>query len=159
MRSGLTRIGIPPLVGFLLLGFALCLIDHNWPLLSATTQAQLELLSQLGIFALLFRVGLESNLYDLISVIPRATFIWLINMVVSGLAGYAAARYGLGIAVVPSLIVAVAMTATSVGVGMSVWQDAGAVGSRNGTLFVDVAELDDISAIFLMIILFGIIPC
>jgi Kef-type K+ transport system membrane component KefB len=59
---------------------------------------------------------------------------------------------------VPSLFVAVAMTATSVGVGVAVWQEARALESKRGQLLLDVAELDDISGIVLMAVLFAVAP-
>lgn len=50
------------------------------------------------------------------------------------------------------------MTATSVGISVSIWQEAEALNSPNGELMLDVAEMDDISAIFLMALLFNIVP-
>jgi Kef-type K+ transport system membrane component KefB len=158
LRTGLRRIGVPPLIGFILLGFGLRALDTELPLLSGGGGAQLELLAQLGVFALLFRVGLESNLRGLVTAIPSASIIWLGNMIVSGIAGYLAARYWLEAPLVPSLVLAVALTATSVGVGVSVFQDAGQTGSRTGALFIDTAELDDLSAVLLMILLFSALP-
>ncbi len=158
VRIGFRRIGVPSLIGFVLLGFALRSLDAEIAVLNETSRAQLALLAQLGVFALLFRVGIESNLRGLVRVIPRAATIWLVNMLASGGGGFLAARYLLDAPLVPSLVVAVALTATSVGVGVSVWQEAGQLRSRAGALFIDVAELDDLSAILLMILLFSLLP-
>jgi Kef-type K+ transport system membrane component KefB len=51
------------------------------------------------------------------------------------------------------------MTATSVGVGVAVWREEGSLDSKRGQLFLDVAELDDISGILLMAVLFAVAPC
>jgi Kef-type K+ transport system membrane component KefB len=72
--------------------------------------------------------------------------------------GYGVCAFVLGLGVVPSLFVAVAFTATSVGVSVGVWQDAGLLGSPDGQLLVDAAELDDLSGIFLMAVLFAVAP-
>jgi Kef-type K+ transport system membrane component KefB len=63
-----------------------------------------------------------------------------------------------GYALVPSLIIGVAMTATSVGISLAVWQHQKATDSGNRRLLLDIAELDDISAVILMAMLFTLIP-
>jgi Kef-type K+ transport system membrane component KefB len=50
------------------------------------------------------------------------------------------------------------MTVTSVGVGVAVWREERALDSKRGQLFLDVAELDDVSGIILMAILFALAP-
>jgi Kef-type K+ transport system membrane component KefB len=50
------------------------------------------------------------------------------------------------------------MTATSVGIPAQVWRDAGALDSEHGERFLDVAELDDISGVVLMALLFALLP-
>jgi Kef-type K+ transport system membrane component KefB len=158
VRTIFRRLGAPPLIGFILLGFALRLIDTRWDLLSGATGEGLQLLAAIGIFALLFRVGLESNVKGLLGELPRALAIWLGNVGLSGLLGYGAARYLLDLPLIPSLFVAVALTATSIGVSVQVWHDAGRLKTRRGNLLIDVAELDDVSAVVLMLMLFALAP-
>jgi Kef-type K+ transport system membrane component KefB len=55
------------------------------------------------------------------------------------------------------MVVATALTATSVGVSLAVWEEHGVLNSKNGQLLVDVAEMDDISAVVFMAMLFTII--
>jgi Kef-type K+ transport system membrane component KefB len=55
-------------------------------------------------------------------------------------------------------VVATAFTATSVGISVAVWQEMDALRSRNGELLIDIAELDDISAVILMALLFTVLP-
>ncbi len=50
------------------------------------------------------------------------------------------------------------MTATSVGISVGVWREARAINSPNGELMLDVAEMDDISAVILMALLFAVVP-
>ncbi|MFP4655912.1 MAG: cation:proton antiporter [Methanohalobium sp.] len=59
---------------------------------------------------------------------------------------------------IQSLFVAVALTATSVGVTVSIWQEANLLNSHHGEILLDVAELDDISGIILMALLFAVAP-
>lgn len=152
------RLGIPPLVGYVGLGFGLRLADDaGAPLLTEPVRLAFGLLAALGLVALLFRVGLGSHPQRLLAKLPRASLIWLVSVVLSGLVGWLAAR-ALGLGTVPALVAAVALTATSIGVSLPPWQDAGLLDSEAGTLALDVAELDDLSGILLMAVLLAAIP-
>lgn len=158
VRSGFTRVGLPPLVGFMLLGFLLNLADWRFHFLNVGAREIFELLAAFGIITLLFRIGLESNITGLLQQLRRASVIWIGGVFLSGVAGYAVAAYVLGWALVPSVFVAIALTATSVGVSVGIWQEAGAIESSTGELMIDVAELDDISGIIFMALLFAVAP-
>lgn len=110
----------------------------------------------MGIVFLLFRVGLESELRKLVENLRDATLVWLADIAASGALGFVFAHHLLGLALVPSLFVAVAMTATSVGVSVAVWREEGALDSRRGQLLLDVAELDDVSDVVLMALLLAV---
>ena len=156
--AGLKRLGVPSLVGFMILGFLLRLADSEWSFFTAEATGVFEFLATVGIIFLLFRVGLESNLPGLRRQLRPASIIWLGNIVFSGVLGYVTAYYAIGLDLVPSLFVAVALTATSVAISVSVWQEANAIKSPTGELLVDVAELDDISGMVLMALLFAVAP-
>lgn len=158
LKGLLRRTGVPPLVGFLLLGLLLSVADGRLGLLHAGSREALEFLAGAGVVVLLFRVGLESDVRGLAAQLPRAGGVWLGNVALSGGLGYLAARHALGAALVPSLFVAVALMATSVSIPVGVWEDAGALGSRNGELLVDVAEADDVSSVVAMVLLFAAVP-
>ena len=79
-------------------------------------------------------------------------------MLLSGVLGYCTSAYLLDLPLIPSLYIAVALTATSVAVPVAVWREAEALQSPNGELMLDVAELDDVSAILLMSLLFAAVP-
>jgi len=157
VKSGTERTSVPSLVGFLLLGLLLRLADTQWAFLGPDCKEILGFLAELGLVTLLFRVGLESNLDGLLSQLRRASVIWSADVIVSGLTGFASAFYLLGLTWVTSLIVATALTATSVGICVSVWEENNALKSSNGELLMDVAELDDISAVVLMAMLFSVL--
>ena len=59
---------------------------------------------------------------------------------------------------IPSLIAAVALTATSIGVSVGMWRQHDALGTPKGQVLTDVAEMDDLSGIALMALLFAIVP-
>ena len=115
------RAGIPSLVGFLGLGFIIRLLNLSLTFLTEPIREIFEFLGTVGIIFLLFRVGLESNIVGLVRQLKRATIIWFGNVAFSGALAYVAANYLLGLAVIPSLFVAVALTATSVAVSVGTW--------------------------------------
>ena len=158
VKSGLERIGIPPLIGYILLGLLLHVADLQWHLFSAGEREVWEFLADIGIISLLFRVGLESKLEELMRQLGRASLVWVGNVFVSGLLGFFTAYSLLKIDLIPSLFITIAMTATSVGISVGVWREAQAINSSNGELMLDVAEMDDISAVILMALLFAVVP-
>lgn len=147
------RAGIPTLVGFIVLGFLVRIVDGRIPFLDDASFAVLDFLASLGIICLLFRVGLESHIGQLMKQLSRAGRIWVSDVAVSGLFGFGVAFFVLHLALVTSLFVAVALTATSVGVTVAVWRDARLLDTDTGALLVDVAEMDDVSAVVLIALL------
>ncbi|HEX6197614.1 MAG TPA: cation:proton antiporter [Jiangellaceae bacterium] len=146
-KGALTRVGVPPLVGYLAVGFVARLFFDQTPVVGPGAVEALEALGLVGVTVLLFRVGLKSNVGALLAQLRRATPIWLANIVVSAFLGYAAAAWILGWDTVTSIVVAIALTATSVGVATAVWTRAGRLETPEGELFIDVAELDDITGV------------
>ena len=143
---------------YLLLGLGLSLIDQRWELFSERATDVLDVMGSLGLIVLLFRVGLESNLRGLLAQLTTAVPVWLGNIALSGIVAYVAARYLLDFEIVTSVIVATALTATSVGVSVGIWESLGLIKTTKGQLLVDVAELDDITGIVFMAVLFAILP-
>ena len=158
IKAGLERIGAPPLVGYLLLGVTASSINNQIYFLSPSVREVYGFLGELGIISLLFRVGLESNLAGLIRQLPRASFILLGDLSCSGILGFLAALKILQLELIPSLFISIALMATSVGISVSVWQEAQALNTDNGELLIDIAEMDDIAAIALMSLFFSMIP-
>lgn len=153
------RLHLPALVGYLLVGMALSLLNSRWTFMSEDIRNVFSFLADLGVIALLFKVGLESRTGSLIQKLPEAVPVWLGNVAASFLLGFGVCYFILSLQLIPALVVATALTATSVGVSVAAWQSSNqALSSDNGQLLIDVAELDDISAIALMTLLFALIP-
>jgi Kef-type K+ transport system membrane component KefB len=158
VRALAARVGLPSVVALLLLGLAAGLANARFGFLTPGAQQAFALLADLGIVALLFKVGLDSNLARLVSALPRATLIWIGDITISASLAFGTARYLLDMALVPSLVIAVALSATSVGLSMGVWQESGHLDSAEGRLTLDAAELDDISGVMLLAVLFTVVP-
>lgn len=158
VKALLDRTRVPALIGFMALGFALRLADDRWSILSERADFTFEVLAELGIIVLLFRVGLESDLQGLRRQLRSASVIWIGNVALSAGLGYLVMIHLLGFAQIPSLIAAVALTATSIGVSLAMWRQHEALGTRKGQILTDVAEMDDLSGVALMVLLFAILP-
>ena len=158
LKASLEWVGIPALIGYLLLGFLMKLADVQGILLSETMQSVYGILAELGIISLLFRVGLESNLAGLVRQLPRASVLLMGNLFFSGFLSFVVTYFFLQLPLIPSLFISMALTATSVGISVSVWQEAKALNSENGELLLDLAEMDDLAAIALMSILLAMLP-
>lgn len=158
MRSAAKRIHLSPIIGYFVLGILLrgASALEGVPLL--TEQQVFPFLADLGVIALLFGVGLESDLTRLLEQLPEATWIGTGNVVGSGGIAFATAYWLIGWALVPSLFVATALTATSVGVTVALWEEADKIDTDEGTTLLDVAEFDDIVGILLMALLFAVAP-
>jgi len=153
LRTGLKNLGIPSLIGFMALGFLIRWGDDQWRFFTPEVEEVFRFLAEIGLFTLLFRVGLESNLKGLLNQFRHASLIWAGNIVFSGIPGYAVAAWLLDFGTIPAIFVGVALTATSVGVSLAVWQEQKITQSPTGRLLLDVAEMDDISGIILMTLL------
>jgi Kef-type K+ transport system membrane component KefB len=158
MKTVLNTIRIPALVGWLALGVALGALCRNTDVLGSGELHVITFLGKIGVIVLLFRIGLESKIGSLLQQLGKASFIWAGNVVVSGLAGYAVARWILDLSGTVSLVLAIALTATSVGVSVQFWEQARKLKKQTGQLLLDVAEMDDISSIVLMGLLFSLLP-
>lgn len=152
------RFGLPASVGYIVFGLILGGIERPWISSSPEFISTFGILAQLGVVALLFRVGLRSHTSVLLDKLPSASVIWLINVFGSAAIGFLVSRYGFLWSLETSLAVGIAFSATSIVVSVSVWDELGKLGSDEGQILVDVAELDDLSAVVLLAVLLGILP-
>jgi Kef-type K+ transport system membrane component KefB len=157
IKAALERLRIPALVGYMGLGFALRLAAMRWNVLTPEIEGIYEFLANIGVICLLFEVGLKSRIDGLLQQLRSASVIWIVNVLLSGFLGYIVASSLLGQGLITSLFVSVALTATSVGVPVALWREAGALNTSSGELMLDVAELDDLSGVVLMAVLFSVV--
>lgn len=157
-RLFLSKINIPPIIGYIAIGFFTKWLDLHYNFLNNQTIHPLEFLAEAGIILLLFKAGLESSIESLIKQLPQASWIWFWNVLISGSSGFIAAFYILDISLIPSLFIATALTATSIAISVSLWQKNNMLKSQKGQLMLDVAQLDDLSSIALLALLLSILP-
>ena len=158
VKSLMERIGVPALVGYILLGFLVSMMNQQWSFMTTAFNNTFTVLAQLGIVALLFHVGLKSHTRALLAKLPDASLIWIGDVLTNLLLGFVVARYMLELPLETSLVISTAFSATSVAVSVSIWDKMHKLNTSNGQLLVDVAELDDLSGVLLLAVLLAVIP-
>lgn len=114
-----------------------------------------EVLSELGVIVLLFYVGLETKLDDLLSVGARATSVAVLGVVVPFSLGVVL-MLALAHPPVEAVFVGAAMVATSVGITARVLRDLGALSILEARVILGAAVVDDILGILLLTVVAGL---
>ncbi|HLN93093.1 MAG TPA: cation:proton antiporter [Thermoanaerobaculia bacterium] len=133
------RIGQPAVLGELLAGVLL-----GPSLLGLVPlSAGILLLAEIGVILLLFEVGLETDLGELVRVGGPAMMVALVGMVLPFLGGYLLTRIA-GFSALTAIFVGAALTATSIGITSRVLSELGMLSSREGQIILGAAVADDI---------------
>ncbi len=115
------------------------------------TQSEvISVLAELGVIILLFEIGLESNLKDLMSVGIQAAIVAVVGVVVPFTAGTAGLMILFGIPAVPAIFAGAALTATSIGITSKVLSELGRLNSKEGQIILGAAVIDDVLGIIVL---------
>ncbi len=101
----------------------------------------LQQLSTLGLYALLFLTGLESELDELVAVGPQAATVAMTGVVLPFVAGSAGLYYLFHLPAIAAVFAGAAMTATSIGITASVFGELGFLKTREGQIVIGAAVL------------------
>ncbi len=140
------RFGQPAVVGELLAGVALGpsvlgIVDPGLPVL--------HILAEIGVIILLFQIGLETDLRRLLAVGGTAATVAVVGVALPFALGFAVAEV-LGLAQLPALVVAAALTATSVGITARVLADLGRLQEPESQVVLGAAVIDDIVGLVIL---------
>lgn len=116
----------------------------------STFSEVISVLSELGVVILLFEIGLESDLQELIRVGPQAAIVAVIGVAVPFLGGTLGLIYLFGTPVVPAIFAGAALTATSIGITAKVLAELRQLSSEEGQIIIGAAVLDDILGIIVL---------
>ena len=114
------------------------------------TFPNLQSVSQLGLFALLFLTGLESELDELVAVGLQATTVAVTGVVLPFAMGTAGLYYLFHVPLIPAIFAGAAMTATSIGITASVFGELKFLKTCEGQTVIGAAVLDDILGIVIL---------
>jgi Kef-type K+ transport system membrane component KefB len=109
-----------------------------------------SVLAELGVIILLFEIGLESNLKELMAVGIQACVVAVVGVVVPFVAGTVGLMTLFGIDAVPAVFAGAALTATSIGITSKVLSELGQLNSKEGQIILGAAVIDDILGIIVL---------
>jgi Kef-type K+ transport system membrane component KefB len=139
------RLGQPPVVGELAGGFLVGPGALGW----VTPGETAFVLAELGVVVLLFSVGLEVRLDDLLSVGRPAVLTALIAMILP-MAMAMAIALGIGSELSTAAFVGLALAATSIGITSRVLADLGVLDQTFARVVLGAAVIDDVLALILI---------
>ncbi len=116
----------------------------------ASQSEVISVLSELGVIILLFEIGLESDLKELIRVGPIAAVVAVVGVIAPFVAGTLGLVYLFNVAVIPAVFAGAALTATSIGITAKVLAELGQLNSQEGQIIIGAAVLDDILGIVVL---------
>lgn len=154
------QIGIPALVGELLGGIVLGNLTYFGISYDVTTDILTSpfflYAAELGVILLLFQVGLESNLKDLMKAGLNSTITATIGVFLPTFMGYGIVLYlGLGSSL-EGLFVGATFAATSVGITAKILADAKKLKTPSAQIILGAAVIDDVMGLILLAVLSGI---
>ena len=118
--------------------------------LYAESFPSLQTVATLGLFALLFLTGLESELDELVAVGAQATTVAVAGVALPFALGTAGLMTLFHVEVIPAVFAGASMTATSIGITASVFGELKMLRSREGQIVIGAAVLDDILGIVIL---------
>lgn len=122
---------------------------------AATTTFQINsevisILSEIGVVILLFEIGLESDLKELLRVGPQAAIVAVVGVVVPFVGGTLGLVYLFGVATIPAIFAGAALTATSIGITAKVLAELQYLNRPEGQIIIGAAVLDDVLGIIIL---------
>src|SRR6266496_97755 len=105
--------------------------------------AGILLVAEIGVLLLLFEVGLETDLEELLRVGAAALVVAVVGMALPFVGGYLVTRAA-GFPALTAVFVGAALTATSIGITSRVLSEIGMLATREGQIILGAAVADDI---------------
>ncbi|MBE9169791.1 cation:proton antiporter [Pleurocapsales cyanobacterium LEGE 06147] len=117
----------------------------------------ISLLAELGVIILLFEIGLESDLKELIRVGPQAAIVAVVGVIAPFAAGTAGLVYLFNVPAIPAIFAGAALTATSIGITAKVLAELGQLSSKEGQIIIGAAVLDDVLGIVVLAVVASLV--
>jgi Kef-type K+ transport system membrane component KefB len=110
----------------------------------------ISILAEIGVVILLFEIGLESDLKELLRVGIQSTVVAIVGVVVPFALGTAGLMLIFGVPAVPAIFAGAALTATSIGITAKVLSELGKLASSEGQIIIGAAVMDDVLGIIVL---------
>ena len=154
------RMGQSSVLGELLAGVLLgnLVIFGFTPVEPLKTNETIAALAELGVIILLFEVGLESDLRQMIEVGWSSLLVAFVGVVAPFLLGWAVSAYFLADApTLTHIFIGATLCATSVGITARVFRDLGKLATREARIILGAAVIDDVLGLLILAIVAGAI--
>jgi Kef-type K+ transport system membrane component KefB len=144
------------LIGGILFG-ALALVGVGW-VERLRADAVIAALAEIGVIILLFEVGLESNLREMVEVGWSSLLVALLGVVAPFFLGWALAAYFLpDEPTLGHVFIGATLCATSVGITARVLKDLGRLRAREARIILGAAVIDDVLGLLILAVVAGAI--
>ncbi len=147
------RLNLPAVLGELVFGVIVGVSGLRW---IGGASEFLTLLSELGVIILLFEIGLESDLKELLRVGPQAVVVAIVGVVAPFGLGTLGLIMFFGVGTIPAVFAGAALTATSIGITARVLSDLQRITSTEGQIIVGAAVVDDILGLIILAVVSGL---
>lgn len=154
------RIGQPAVLGELICGVILgnLVLVGFGGLKFLGTNVGLEILAQLGVMLLLFDVGLESNVREMMSVGLSSLLVAVLGVIAPFFLGWGVSAWLLpGEEMLVHLFIGATLCATSVGITARVLTDLGKISAKESKIILGAAVIDDILGLVILAVVVGVI--
>jgi Kef-type K+ transport system membrane component KefB len=116
----------------------------------------ISVLSEIGVIILLFEIGLESSLTELLKVGPQAAMVAVVGVVAPFAGGVLGMIYVFHAPPIAAIFAAAALTATSIGITAKVLSQIGRINTPEGQIIIGAAILDDILGLIVLAVVSGL---
>lgn len=122
------------------------------------TDPGIEILSEVGVILLLFQVGLESNVQQMMKVGLSALLVATVGVVMPFILGFAVAHFCIkDEGVYAHMFIGAALCATSVGLTARVLMDLGKIATKEAQIILGAAVIDDVQGLIVLATITGLI--
>jgi len=154
------RIGQPSVLGELFSGVLLgnlVLIGFSGVELLKTNEI-IAALAEIGVIILLFEVGLESDLKEMLEVGWSSLLVAVLGVIAPFILGLGVAAYFIpGEAPLSHIFIGATLCATSVGITARVFKDLGKLSTREARIILGAAVIDDVLGLLILTVVAGAI--
>lgn len=154
------RFSLPIVLGELLFGILIGnLVLLGFPGFEFIKQTEVfTIFAEIGVILLLFEVGLESSLKEMLHVGPVALLVAIIGVIAPFFLGYGTSLYFLpGKSVYIHAFIGATLCATSVGITARVLKDLGKLQLKESKIILGAAVIDDVLGLIILAVIQGII--
>ncbi|ESA33940.1 kef-type k+ transport membrane component [Leptolyngbya sp. Heron Island J] len=116
-----------------------------------------EGVANLGVIALLFVIGLESDLDHSVKVGPQAAIVAGAGVVLPFIGGTVGLMTLFSVATLPAIFGGAALTATSIGITAKILKELGHLQSEEGQIIIGAAVLDDLLGILILAVVVSLV--